>query len=314
MKLTLETQLLDKYDYPNWKHGDSIVQLGSCFSTNMTEWFRLAGFEVFDNPFGVIFHPLVLADQLKLALGKGEFKPLLQRKDIWLSYDAGSKIYGKSSDEVEKLRNAQVEALRTALETAKTLFVTFGSAHGYSLPDYNRVVANCHQVPGNQFTKKLFSATEMEDYWIPVLELLRENYPQLQVVFTVSPVRYTRDGLVENNRSKANLLELAHRLCERFDAFYFPSYELVIDILRDYRFYDRDLVHPNALAVEEVWNLCYEHCFSAETKAIVEELLKLRQQESHRLLFPDSENSRDFKSEFLRKKASFLSRNPEVVW
>lgn len=316
MKLTLDSiELFKNHRFPQLVHGEAIIQLGSCFSTNMSIWFRKAGFEVMDNPFGVIFHPIVLADHLKLALGKGDLKPLIQRDDIWLSYDAGSKLYAFSETELETELRKNIHALREQLKSAKQLMITFGTAHGYVLNETETVVANCHQQPGNHFIKKLFTAAELFIEWEKLLIDLVKEHPNLELTFIVSPVRYTRDGIIENNQSKAALIELVRLLQERFPSInYFPSYELVIDILRDYRFFERDLVHPNELAIDEVWELCYAKCFTEETQQIIKSVLEFRQMEAHKLLFPESVKSAEFLSKFNAKKSKFLAENRKVVW
>lgn len=316
MKLTLDSlDLFSNHSFPRMEHGDSIVQLGSCFSTNMSVWLRKAGFEVFDNPFGVIFHPLVIADHLNRVMNRIEAKPLIQRDDIWLSYEASSAIYGLTELEIKEKIQTQVDELKVRLKAAKHLVITFGTAHGYILNDNGCVVANCHQQTGSTFTKKLFSADEMFTSWKSVIEQLQVNFPHLEITFTISPVRYVRDGIIENNQSKAALIELVRLLQSDYPkCYYFPSYEMVIDVLRDYRFYQKDLVHPNEQGIEGVWELFYANCFSEQTQDIIKQLFALRQMEAHHLLFPESEKSAEFLSNFHKKRERFLSQFVVVVW
>lgn len=309
-----EIALFKKHVFPRWKHGDEIIQLGSCFSTNMTTWFRRAGFDVLDNPFGVIFHPLVIADHLSYILEEVSWKPVARKEELYLSYDAGSKLYATSSEALYIQLEERKALLEDKLTKAKVLFITLGSAHGYVLNETGQVVANCHQQRGDLFTKRLFETEELFPEWDRVLRLMAEGFPDLQIIFTISPVRYTKDGVVENNQSKAELIRLIRQLQAVHSVYYFPSYELVNDILRDYRFFERDLVHPNELATEKVWELCRHFCFDEPTQAIISDLFQLRLMEEHRFLHPDSAQTARFKEEFHKKRESFLSLFPAVVW
>jgi GSCFA family len=301
------------FDALDLKHGDSIVQLGSCFSTSISERLRQAGFKVLDNPNGVIFHPLALGKILENALNDQVNLELVQKDDVFLDYHSSSSIYGLSEAElIEKVTRAK-ENLQIALQDAKLLTLTFGSAHGYRLKTNGKLVANCHQQPGVFFDKECTKAQYLSSYWKPLIAQLKERYPQLTILTTISPVRYSRDGWVENNRSKAQLIQLCADLVE-CGLVYFPSYEVNIDLLRDYRYFEKDGVHPNELAVDEVWELFQSWFFNEETKAVIEELLQLRSMENHRLLYPESEKAKQFVKQFQQKRESFLSLHASILW
>lgn len=296
------------------KHGDKVIQLGSCFSTNMSEKLRLAGFDVLDNPFGVIFHPLALTDFILDSLGEKKPEFTVLREDIWLNYMASSSIYGMSEFELKnKSEIAQINFVNR-LKEAKLLTITFGSAHGYRLKENGKLVANCHQQPIQLFEKECTELAVMLERWKEVVSILRMVNPELQLVFTVSPVRYIRDGWVENNQSKARLLMLTEELTKDETALYFPSYEIIVDELRDYRYFEIDGVHPNQLAIDHVWMRLREVLFNEQTDIVINELLHLRAMENHRLLFPESVTAERFKKSFQEKRESFLSLYPVVVW
>jgi hypothetical protein len=295
-------------------YGKPVLLLGSCFSEHLGDRLRSAGFAVTGNPFGVVFHPVPLARFVAETLADKQEERLLQRDDVWLSYDASSAVYSMS----EKELTGKLEQLRTdfrqQLEHAGTLFITLGSAHGYRLKTNGVIVANCHKVPASDFEKELTETDELFDHWSDVVRSLQSDYPGLQIVFTVSPVRYIRDGWVENNRSKARLLELVERLQRQFSVGYFPAYELVNDVLRDYRYFEADGVHPNQQAVAGVWELFQLWYLEGPAQAIVREMEGLRRMESHRLLFPESVKSAAFKQQFHEKRESFLSLHPFIIW
>lgn len=292
------------------KHENKIVQLGSCFSTHISAKLRRAGFEVLDNPNGVIFHPLALAKTLQMSLEGTVSKRFVQKDDVWLDYSSSSTMYALSEKELsDKLAAAQTQ-LRNDLSKASHLFLTFGTAHGYRLNSDGEIVANCHQQPGSVFTKELTDLNTMVTEWKAVLKTLHQHFPQLNVVFTVSPVKYLRDGYTANSLSKARLLELVNTLNES----YFPAYELITDHLRDHRYFEVDGAHPNAQAVEAVWSLFQGWYFENATQEIVDQMELLRRESEHRLLYPESERAKDFQKKMHEKRESFLSLHPEVKW
>lgn len=299
---------------PYIRYGQPVVLLGSCFSAHLGARLRRAGFDVNDQASGTIFHPVPMARFIIETLtGTASERPL-QRDDVWLSWDAGSEVYAMS----EALLLEKLQALRRnflkALEEAQMLIVTFGSAHGYRLRMRDEIVANCHKAAPDAFAKELTSVEALLEPWLEALQLLKARFPRLEIVLTVSPVRYIRDGWVENNRSKARLFALTEELQRRFAAGYFPSFELIGDVLRDYRYFEPDGVHPNDQAVDEVWKLFRSWYVNAETEAIVQEMENLRKMAGHRLLFPESVKSAEFLQRFHEKRESFLSLHPLVIW
>lgn len=311
--MTISATSLHQKAFPKIQHGDSIVQLGSCFSTNMSYWFRRAGFQVFDNPLGVVFHPVPLAKQILLAFGKAEPGGILQKEDVHVNYDASSTLYAMSENGLSKLFSNQLKLLKEALLNAKVLVVTLGSAHGYRLKESGNLVANCHQQPSVLFDKVLTSAEEMCVFWDLAIHELKKANPGIQVVFTISPVRYTRDGLIENSFSKSELFRLVSIL-KKHAVHYFPAYELVNDVLRDYRYFESDGVHPSDQATEFVWDFLKQELFSDQTNHLIDEIMKLRKMEEHRLLYPESQKAKDYLDEVKQKRESFLSQYPVVVW
>lgn len=297
---------------PKLNFGDSVVQLGSCFSTHISEKMRYAGFEVLDNPLGVIFHPIPLANQILLAFGKGDSNPNVQKADVWLSFDASSSVYAMNELQLQETMQERLLRLKKGLLSAKFLFVTMGSAHANLLKENNRVVANCHQQPSQLFQKVLSPANEIVTVWEEVIQLLNVVNPELYIVFTVSPVRYIRDGLIENNLSKAVLFQSINRLKNRVS--YFPSFELVNDVLRDYRYFDVDGAHPNELAINFVWKELSQLLFDAQTQQTLQELYELRKMSEHRLLYPESVEAQKFQTSFQKKRENFFSLYPNIHW
>lgn len=311
--MIISTTTLHQDDFPKIKHGDSIVQLGSCFSTNMAFWFKRAGFRVLDNPLGVVFHPIPLAKQILLAFGKVDLSEFVQKEDVFVSYDASSTLYAMSSSDLKKLMQDQLQFLKDSLEKAGLLIVTLGSAHGYRLKESGKLVANCHQQPQSLFEKELTAAEEMFPEWELAIQELRTINPGIQIIFTVSPVRYIRDGLMENSLSKSELFRLVS-LLKNVSMYYFPAFELVNDVLRDYRYFESDGVHPSDQAAAFVWDFLRQELFSEQTNGLIAEIMKLRKMEEHHLLYPESKKAEEYRISVEQKRESFLSRYPVVAW
>ncbi|MNU67797.1 GSCFA family protein [compost metagenome] len=311
--MTISSDTLKQKSFPKVAHGGLVVQLGSCFSANMSYWFRRAGFEVFDNPLGVIFHPIPLAKQILLAFEQAELLEFVQKEDVYVSYDASSTLYSMDSRSLNNELLSQLKILKESLSKAKLLVVTLGSAHGYRLIESRSIVANCHQQPKEYFKKELTPVEELFDLWKKAIDAIRNVNPHIQIVFTVSPVRYVRDGLMENSLSKSELFCLVNLLKDQ-EIHYFPAFELVNDVLRDYRYFESDGVHPNSQATEFVWEFLRTELFTSETNGVIDELLKIRRMEEHRLLYPESKKAAEYLNVVKQKRESFLSQYPVVVW
>lgn len=312
MKFRLDTPIPDYT--PKINHGDALLFIGSCFSDEMAGRFRQAGFRVLSNPFGTIFHPLPLARILENVLEEKEDFHLFEDKNNWFSWNASTLLSAKSKQELQdNFRRIQLN-LRESIQNSTYFFITFGTAWAYALQDGQLVVANCHKQPAARFDKNLSEVETMVAAWEKIVGLLRRLNPQLQMVFTVSPVRHVRDGLVENNRSKARLFETITRLESRIGSAYFPSYEIVTDELRDYRFYKEDLVHPSDQAIAYIWEKVQHGFCSPETRVLIAEVQKLRLLEQHRPMGTNETETWRFETEREVKINAFRVRHPEIYW
>jgi hypothetical protein len=306
------------FDIPEFstkiEYGKNILFLGSCFSDEIAVKAKYQGFKVDSNPFGTIFHPLALSRFIKETLSDEAISErIIQRNDLYLSWDASSSIVGFSPNEL--ISNIQKVRLdwKEKLLSATHLFMTFGTSWGYRLTENNLLVANCHKFPASNFTKELSLQSDIVKEWTETIALLLELNSSLQIVFTVSPVRHIKDGLIENNRSKAILLDAVRILEQEMNCSYFPSFEIVMDELRDYRFFKTDNVHPNELAINYVWQRFSNCYFSDETVTISKEVLKIRNEEAHRSITPTSEASALQLQKLKEKREKLLIQFPLVV-
>jgi hypothetical protein len=296
--------------FPEINYGSEILLLGSCFSNAVGEKLIQAGFRTEINPFGVVFHPLALAKQLANALNNDISGSVFQNNDVYLHSLASSEVYGLSKESLLENYNTQLLKLREYLRTTDVLILTFGSMHGYWLNETGELVANCHKQPGSLFTKKCSEIDEVVSVWNKLLPKLKAVNPKLKIIFTVSPVRYTRDGIMENTLSKSRLIEIIYQL----KADYFPSFELINDVLRDFSYFETDKSHPNKQSVEVVWELFRDWIFSESDKEIYKLVAEIRTREAHKFLFPDSVKSEEFRKITQEKREQLNSLFPFVVF
>lgn len=238
-----------------------VILLGSCFADNITQRMRFCRWDA-GNPFGVLFNPLSIARAVTMSLTEADprqeiLDSIFENDGIYHSWLFDSKKSAKSSVDVAEHILDSIRDFKGTIEASEALFITFGTAWCYFLnKKENYVVANCHKQPQQLFTRRRISIEDIADVWVPLLEEIHHRYPQLKVIFTVSPVRHLKDGFSGNARSKATLILAVEKICDSLEyCSYFPAYEIVNDDLRDYRFYASDLVHPSDMAVDYIWDI-----------------------------------------------------------
>jgi len=269
---------------------DSILLVGSCFAQEMGAWFKHNRFSIVVNPNGILFHPSALARTIRRAVDERPYeeREWVLHDGLFHSFDHHGLLSNKNADLLTVHTNQQLQDMAHALRSASTLVVTWGSAWGYQWNDDGQWVANCHKIPQHRFTKKLVEVDEIVAEWTALLHELKGLNPALNVVFSVSPVRYWRDGAHGNQLSKANLLLAASRLANDFSwVHYFPAYEILLDELRDYRFYASDMLHPSPVAVEYIIEKFQAMFFDEKTKTYVQKVAPMLKFLQHRPLHID---------------------------
>jgi hypothetical protein len=259
--------------------------IGSCFVENIGEKLIARRFPFLQNPFGIVYNPMSMAAQLDILMGEKRFveSDLVELNGLfhsWLHHG----FYSESSVDatLEKI-NTAIDEARLFLKTTNRLFLTFGSATVFQLKSSSEIVANCHKAPSHYFDRRRLSVAEIVATFTPILEKLSTQVIDLQVIITISPIRHLRDGLIENNLSKATLRLAADELTQKFpNISYFPAYELIMDDLRDYRFFEPDMMHPTTQAIDYVWDFFGDTYFSEDTKIIVREVEKINAMQTHR--------------------------------
>ena len=292
--------------------GDRILLSGSCFTEHMAARFRQYKFDVLDNPNGVLFNPVSIARALDRAMDGHPYQPtdLFEHDGLWAHWDFHSRWSDPSPEVAVRQMNESILATRRYLASADWLLITLGSAWVFERTNHG-IVANCHKMPSAGFTRRLLRPEEVVGAMESVLKRLQTWNPKIRVILTVSPVRHLRDGFVENNRSKASLITGVHDLTEILPATcYFPAYELIIDDLRDHRFYAEDLVHPNYQATAYVWEKFSEAAITGSSREAMKEMDKIQAAVQHRPLHPDSEAHGAFRKKHLEMARSLASRFP----
>jgi len=293
-----------------------LVLLGSCFVENIGAKLEYFKFQQLQNPFGILFHPLAIENLAQRALeGKTyQQEEIFEQDGIWHCFDAHSELRSDNPEALLKLLNQRLKETKTNLETSSHIIITLGTAWVYEQQASGKTVANCHKVPQKEFTKKLLSVAEIESSLQNVIALIQKVNPKAQVIFTISPVRHLKDGFLENQRSKAHLITAIHSVllsrAESRELSYFPSYEIMMDELRDYRFYGKDMVHPNELAVAYIWERFKSVWISENAFAVMDEVDTVQKGLLHRPFNPDSEAHQKFKTSLGTKITYLQERYP----
>jgi len=278
------------------------ILIGSCFSENIGLKLTERCFEVDVNPFGILYNPASVSNSIDILTEKREFteRDLFFSNGRWNSFYHHSRFSSQDKWSALKDINLRIANASHNLQKCSFLFITFGTAWVYDYLKTGQTVSNCHKLPAKEFRRKRLSPDDIIEKWEKLLEKLFKINPQLQVIFTVSPIRHIKDGAHENQVSKSVLLVAIDELVKLFKdrgVSYFPSYELVMDELRDYRFYDSDMVHISETATDFIWDKFSEALISAESRNIIAEILKLRRAASH---IPFNRDGNDYKM-FLEK-------------
>lgn len=288
-----------------------IVTIGSCFAEVMGRRLADHKLTVLDNPFGTIFNPVSIVRLLTMALygTPPEEDRYIERDGTWFHYDFHSSLWATNRDELRALLIRTLAQTGLALREANFLFLTLGSAVVYRHIETGKVVANCHKMPGQLFEKYLYQIDHLRDELTRLLKILRKANPKLNVLLTVSPVRHTRDTLPINQVSKSTLRVIAHELTVWNNwVSYFPAYELMIDDLRDYRFYEADLIHPNALAHDYIFDKLAESAFDVELRDFIVQWSKLKKSLAHRPLYGNSPAHEQFLGRLLTQLESLSAQ------
>ncbi len=281
-----------------FNYSSKLFFIGSCFSITMYDELRKRGFKYLSgNPFGVLFNPISIANALDnvIHLEKIKKESFFENQGVFRHWDYGSQIFEKDLETTVNQLNKQIEVQHDFLIKTDAIFITLGTAWVYELVDNKKVVANCHKMKASLFKKRLLNIAEIYEGLLMLINNLQKINPQIKIIFTISPVRHIKDGIIENQRSKSFLFAAIHEIIEsRENVLYFPSYELMMDDLRDYRYYKKDMLHPNEQAIEYIWEKFKNRYFSENVHEEMKQVEKIKKALNHRFIGVDSVENQSF--------------------
>ncbi|MVT08252.1 GSCFA domain-containing protein [Chitinophaga tropicalis] len=295
------------------QYTDRLLLMGSCFAEEIGTKLEQHSFDTLINPHGILYNPLSITHSLNSYLDGKQYteEDLFLHGELWHSWDHHSRFSATDKQAVLAGINTAQQAAAQRLEEADWLIITLGSAHAYTLQEGSRLVGNCHKVPSSAFTKRLLTVQEIISALDNTMHRLFFRNRKVKILFTISPVRYARDGVIENNLSKAILLQAVHHMVNKFDRlYYFPAYELVIDDLRDYRFFKEDLVHPNEMAVNYVWEHFTAACVSEEGQRLLSVVGEINRAMQHKPFNPGSIQHKKFLQTYAGKTQKLMKDYP----
>lgn len=304
-------------------HQTNLMSIGSCFSEHIGERLLDYKFPIVINPHGILFNPISIANSLIQIIHNQQLveDDIFYHNHRWQSFFHHGRFAKADKKDCLNAINQSIQTAHQQLQNLDFLILTFGTANVFEYKKTGQIVANCHKVPNTEFERKRLKINDITTAFQPIFNELKTINPNLKIILTVSPVRHIRDGLVENQRSKSTLLLAADELAKAYDfIIYFPSYELIIDDLRDYRFYKEDMIHPSKVAVDYVWNYFENTYFSKETRQINGQLQKIIQAKKHRPFDEKSENHQLFlrkqvsKINNLQQQYPFLDFGEDLKW
>ncbi len=295
-------------------YSSKIVSIGSCFAVNMSEKLDYFKLQHVCNPFGILFHPLAIEKLIKFAVSAKRFteKDVFFHNERWHCYDVHSDLSNSNKEELLISLNTIIKSTKLQLQEATHIIVTYGTSWVYRNIESDAIVANCHKVLQKQFKKELLAVDKIQESISNTLELIHSVNPNCNIIFTVSPVRHIKDGFVENQWSKSNLIAALHQIInfQLSIVNYFPSYEIVMDELRDYRFYAEDMLHPSQVAIDYIWKRFKETTIAETAFSTMDAVETVQKSLQHRPFNPDSESHQKFENNLKAKISKLVAQYP----
>ena len=313
MQLSTEIPLLKERNLIDYD--SKLVLLGSCFSNNIGEKLAYFKFNNLVNPFGILYHPIAIENLIVNSVNEKQFsdKDIFNHNEIWHSFEAHSVLSSSSKNEFLASINSAVKRSNEQLQKATHVIITLGTAWVYRYIETDTIVANCHKIPQKKFSKELLTINEITDSLDACISLIKSIQKDVSIILTLSPIRHLKNGFVENKLSKAHLLTAIHEVTDPKDKIhYFPSYEIMMDELRDYRFYAEDMIHPNAIAIHYIWERFRDTWMSDKAIKIMEEVNSIQKDLAHKPFNPDSLQNQEFVKNIAIKIKQLQIKHPKI--
>ena len=319
---SFRTEIFPKKSSLHIDYHKKVLFMGSCFTENIGNKLLEYKFPALINPFGVLYNPLSAQKALEIIISKKRFtdKDLNFENDKWFSFYHHGSFSSPDKEEVLNNINDKIDKSHRFLKKARSLFITFGTSWYYKLIKTDEIVANCHKLPADLFDRKLLDIEQITEPWKILIKELKKFNPGLKIIFTVSPIRHWKDGAVNNQLSKSTLIVAIHETLKEFEHLsYFPSYEIMMDDLRDYRFYDDDFLHPNSQAINYIWDKFKSVFIEEGTMQISKQVHKIVKAVNHKPFHPKTNSYKEFldssseKIEQLGNKYPFIDFSKEKL-
>lgn len=311
--MNFQTQIpIQKSDFPI-DYTSKVLSLGSCFAENMAEKLEYFKFDNVVNPFGIIFNPVSLEKLILRSVHKTYFteKDIFYHNEAWHCYEVHSELSNPTKEEFLSNLNRLLDSTNWHIEKLTHCIITLGTSWVYRHIESNEVVANCHKIPQKKFTKEILSIAQIETSLKNIITEIKAVNPNCKFIFTVSPVRHIKDGFVENNVSKAHLISaLNASYFQTSTSNYFPSYEIMMDELRDYRFYAEDMLHPNQTAIDYIWIKFFENYVDEKEFGLMNQVCEIQRALKHRPFNPNSESHLKFLENLNQKINTLVKKYP----
>ena len=293
----------------------TLLFMGSCFSDNIGSHMKALKFNVCHNPFGVVYNPASLANNLELLINKEQFTgdDLHYDNELWFSFSHYTLFSDPDKNNCLEKINRSFKAAKEHLTKTDIVLLTLGTSGAYQFKGSGKIVNNCHKLPANKFKRIFLSAQETFEVLKNSIQKLRSFNPDVKIVLTVSPIRHRKDGAIENQRSKAALIMAVSELVKKLEhIYYFPAYEIFMDELRDYRFYASDMIHPSEMAIQYIWERFSKTFLSPETLNIVSDVEKINKSLQHRPRHQEIDSYKKFQTALLKQIDSLTNRYPFI--
>jgi hypothetical protein len=310
--------LITKVESPSFpkkiKYKDKLFFLGSCFADNIGKKMQDYRFSVKQNPFGVIFNPISISKIIELIIQNKDYaeENIQEAQELFFTYDFHSCFSAYSKRELQAKIQQEISSSHLFLKESDFLFISLGTAFAYERKESMEIVANCHKQPGNFFHKRLLSHEEVVASLQQLCTGLKLINPQLEIIFTISPVRHSKDGFHNNNLSKARLHLALEDLKKHTEFQYFPSYEILLDELRDYRFYAHDMLHPNSLAIDYIFESFKEIAIDSASYSLMQEIEEITKAVNHKLFYPKTKAALLFRKNLIADIEKLMDSNKDV--
>ncbi|TYQ00141.1 lysophospholipase L1-like esterase [Tenacibaculum adriaticum] len=314
--MQLQTQIpLKKQPHHQIDYNSKLLLLGSCFSENIGDKLAYFKFQSVVNPFGILFHPKAIEKLITDAINQKTYseEDIFSHNELWHSFDAHSSLSSSDKNELIENLNSAINSTFQQLKEASHIVITLGTAWVYRFIETDSFVANCHKITQKKFLKEILSVDEISESLESIIALIKSVNNKASIILTVSPVRHLKDGFIENQQSKAHLLSAIHTIVEpRKNSHYFPSYEIMMDELRDYRFYTEDMIHPNQTAVNYIWGKFQFSWISENANTTMNSVDTIQKGLAHRPFNPNTEQHQQFLKNLQQKKETLQKAFPFI--